>query len=113
MIAPNTRNRIRKRLAVQHNKTMMVAQQNAQRTLNAVLWQIITKNTKRVDPDAFADGESPPAAAITMAFEDLKDIPAGFGLTLQKNDDETLSVIAIVTKPKSNIILPDGNPADG
>lgn len=104
MIAPNTRKQINKRLAQQHAKTLAYAQHNAQKTLNAILWQLIVETAKK----GLEEGEEAPdgPAALTIPLSDLKEIPANFALTLHKNDDDSISVLAVLVKPKSNIILP-------
>lgn len=103
MIARNDRTQIRKRLSQQHAKSLAHKQQQAQVTLNGVLWQIITKNTELASD---GDVEDAPAM-LTIPCADLKEIPPNFGLTIKKNvEDETISIIAVLIKPKSNIILP-------
>ncbi len=109
MIAPNTRKQIRKRLAQQHAKTLAHVQRSFQKTLYAVLWQMIRKNTD----DALEDGLPDDAdAVLTVPIEDMESIPANFALKLTQNPaDKTVSIVATLAKPKSNILLPDGSQA--
>lgn len=108
MIAPNTRSQIRKRLAQQHAKSMAQVQRNAQRTLNAILWQLITENAQLAeDEDGTPDDTPHGPPMLTIPCADLKKVPANFSLAMKQNpDDDTISVIAVLVKPKSNIILP-------
>lgn len=105
-----------KRQRDQQRQQMAQAAHNAQATLNAILWLSIKRNAANavVEEDEALDGngETSPSLPIdgpvvlTLPISDLKKVPGNFGLTLQENDDDTISVIAILTKPKSNIILP-------
>ena len=109
MIARNERmqiSTITKRVRDQQKHQMAQAAHNAQFTLNAIFWQVI-KNMSKNSIGEDEEFDESLNATLTMPCEDLKKIPANFGLTLKQNEDgKTLSVIAILTKPKSNIILP-------
>ncbi len=106
MVAPTNRIvQLSKRMRDQQKHQMAMVAQNAQFTLNAILWQIIKNMAKRSMGEDEEFDESLDTT-LTIPCEDLKKIPSNFGLTLKQNDDDTLSVIAILTKPKGNIILP-------
>ena len=101
MIAPNTRTQIRKRLAKAQAQTIAHKQHVVQTTFNAVLWSIIKGEAMKSDPDAEGD------AVLKMPCADLEQIPANFGLVLTHNkEDESISIRAVLMKPKSPIIVP-------
>ncbi len=108
MISANTRSQIRKRAAQQHAKRMAQIQHGAQRTLNAILWQLITQNTQLAEGEDGVPDDTPHGPPmLTIPCADLKEVPANFSLAMKQNpDDDTISVIAVLVKPKSNIILP-------
>ncbi len=110
MISPAGRTQICKRLAAQHNKTMVQVQRNVQNTLMSVLWHLIRQSAVESLPEGEEVPDVPPAVLIPVS--ELQEVPANFGLTLQSGEDEagnkTVSVIAVLVKPKSNIILPGG-----
>lgn len=101
MIAPNTRTQIRKRLVKSHQCTVVQQQRVIQATFNAVLWGIIKGGAQSADPEVEGD------AVLKLPRADLEQIPANFGLVLTHNDeDDTISIRAVVMKPKGNIIVP-------
>lgn len=114
MIAPNPQNNIKRakqqrrqasRQAAQHRRR---AAQQAQITLNAILWQIITEHAEPTEDEV----ETTPV--LTVPLSEIKNVPANFGLTIKANPEEdTLSVFAGLVKPKSNIILPDRSILNG
>ncbi len=104
MITRNTRTQIRKNLAKAHQRTMVRQQHTVQATFNAVLWGFIKGEAMKSDPDAEGD------AVLSLPRADLEQIPANFGLVLAHNKEtDTISIRAVLTKPKSAIILPGDN----
>ena len=102
MIARNERTQIRKRLVQQRKQTEAFAIQNARKTIAVVLWKLITMEAESADEE-IQDG----TASLTVPVEDLECVPANFGLNLRLNQDEgTLTIGAVLLKPKSPIILP-------
>ena len=108
MIARNERMQIRKRLAQQHMKTQVAVARNVQKTLNAILYQIIIRKAEK-ELGEIPEGTFP---TLVIPIADLQAVPVNFGLTLKAEEDDegnkTISVSAILVKPKSNIILPGG-----
>ena len=78
------------------------AQQTAQMTLNAVLWQIIMQHamdsTESEDVDEVKDG------VLVIPLEEMKEVPKGFTLNV-RHDNENIMITAAV-KEEKNIIIP-------
>ena len=74
------------------------AQNNAQMTINAVLWQIIHQSV--VEDDEERD------AVMTIPFEELEDIPTGMTLEVLHNKEDKTILIKATVKETKNIILP-------
>ena len=106
MIARNERNQIKKRLAKQHQQTLVAKQRSVQVLLNAVLWQLIRGIVKNKVEDY---DESLPAV-LNIPKEALGQVPANFALQIG-DDADNVPIIATFVKPKSNILLADGSPA--
>ncbi len=108
MIAPNIHNTQIRRRRKQAEEQVRQAAQQAQITLNGVLWQIINEHAEPVDDDI----ESTPV--LTVSLSELKNVPANFALKVEANpEDETISIFATLVKPKGNIVLPDGSKLNG
>ena len=109
MVAHSNNIQIAKRLHKHQQQQMAQAAHSAQFTLNAILWQMIISQQNTVEAPEDENEESIfEPVMLTLPISDLQKIPGNFGLTLRQNKDDTISVIAILTKPKSNIILPGG-----
>ena len=76
------------------------AQNNAQMTINAVLWQIIKEQA------SVEEGEEEHDAVLTVPFSELKDIPEGMTLEVLHNKEDEAFLIKATVKEKKNIILP-------
>jgi len=108
MVKPNPQNKQIRRRRKQVEEQIRQAGGQAQMTLNAILWQIITEHATPTEGDT----ESTPV--LTVPLGEIKNVPANFGLTIKVNPEEdTLSVFAGLVKPKSNIILPDRSILNG
>ena len=81
------------------------AQQQAQITINAVLWQIIMEHAmddaEGEDVDEVKDG------VLVIPMEEMKEVPKGFTLNV-RHDNENIMITAAV-KEEKNIIIPGGN----
>ncbi len=108
MIARNERTQIKKRLVKQHQQTMVAKHLAGQKLLYAVLWQFIKDAAK----NGVEDFDESLDATLTFPKEALEQVPANFALKIG-GDADNVSVTATTVKPKSNILLPDGSPADG
>ena len=108
MIARNDRMQIPKRLRDQQRQRAAQHQHSAQKTLNAILYQIIIRKAEK-ELGEIPEGTFP---TLLIPIADLQAVPVNFGLTLKAEEDDegnkTISVSAILVKPKSNIILPGG-----
>lgn len=112
MIARNERTQIRKRLVKQHQKSVVHQQMRAQFVLNGVLWAIVKGKAREVAEESGEEFDPSVECVLSVPLEGVKSLPDGFALRVVHNED-TIDIIAGMVKPKSNIILPDGSPADG
>ena len=74
------------------------AQQQAQLTINAVLWQIIKENLPEADEDIMD-------AVLTVPLEDIKNVPPNFTLNVDMNAETEEMTITAGVKEEKNIIL--------
>ena len=107
MIARNERTQIKKRLVKQHQQTMVAKHRSGQDMLNAVLWGLVKSMAKSQVEDYDEASDS----VLTLSKENLGDVPANFGLKIE-SDEDSVSIIATLVKPKSNILLADGSNAE-
>ena len=98
MIASNVPNRKR----IGRRKRQQQANQRAQITLNAVLWQIIRQNAETEE-----DFDSTKPAMLTVPMEDFKGVPQGFGLQVRQDKEGNIIILASGVEPESDLILPD------
>jgi len=108
MIARAARNQIRKRLVKAHQQTAVAKHRQGQMLLNAALWQLV----RSMAASKIEDFDESLDATLTLPRDAIEQVPANFALKIE-SDDDSVSVIATLVKPKSNIILPDGSAANG
>lgn len=81
------------------------AKQQAQMTLNAVLWQIIMQHA--MDSEEGEDVDEVKDGALVVPLAEMKEVPKGFTLNVV-HDNENIMITASVAEEK-NIIIPGGN----
>lgn len=109
MIARNDITRIPKRLRDQQRQMAAHNVQVLQDTLNATLWLTIKGNAHLAAERAGEEIDLAADVVMVLPRSALDDIPSNFGIRVEHDKEaETLSIIAMLVKPKSNIILPGG-----
>ena len=104
MVTPNVQNRQIRKRRVQAQQQLAGAR--FQGIMYSVLWQMIR--------DGCPDLEEGQVPCLSVPRSDLAKIPKNFALNLGYDEKTDIFTIkSILVKPKSNILLADGSPADG